>query len=151
VFAVIETHLAHGLHRTRHNRTPYAVDVTGGGRTSAMAALTGYSTSTFGSVPRSKVSRYESKAGLWHLPHGKAWQGDRLSAARGLPNRSRGSPALSLPFQSHCLHVTPDAKEARIAAIPTICRRAAPCCFGCATSHRHIAGFWKVAIAQQSG
>src|SRR5207245_5428786 len=35
VFAVIETHLSHGLHRTHDNRTPYAVDVTGGGRSSA--------------------------------------------------------------------------------------------------------------------
>jgi hypothetical protein len=34
VFAVIETHLSHGLHRTHDNRTPYAVDVNvmGGGR-----------------------------------------------------------------------------------------------------------------------
>ena len=31
----VETHLSHGLHRTHDNRTPYAVDVTGGGRSSA--------------------------------------------------------------------------------------------------------------------
>jgi hypothetical protein len=30
------THLSHGLHRTHDNRTPYAVDVTGGGRSSAI-------------------------------------------------------------------------------------------------------------------
>ena len=35
VFAVIETHPSHGLHRTHDKRTPYAVDVTGGGRGSA--------------------------------------------------------------------------------------------------------------------
>ncbi len=31
----VETHLSHGLHRTHDNRAPYAVGVTGGGRSSA--------------------------------------------------------------------------------------------------------------------
>jgi len=35
--AVIETHLSHGLQRTHDNRTPYAVDATGGGRSSAIS------------------------------------------------------------------------------------------------------------------
>jgi hypothetical protein len=36
-FSLIETHLSCKLERTHDNRTPYAVDVTGGGRSSAIS------------------------------------------------------------------------------------------------------------------
>src|SRR5256885_13703219 len=36
-FSLIETHLSCKLERTHDNRTPYAVDVTGSGRSSAMS------------------------------------------------------------------------------------------------------------------
>jgi hypothetical protein len=39
-FSVIKTHLSVGFARTRDTRTPYAVDATGGGRSSAIIRKT---------------------------------------------------------------------------------------------------------------